>query len=380
VKLTLQIQLQCDATQRFNLLQTMERVNEAASLAARRGFEARVFSQPLIHKRCYREIRDRFRLSAQMAVRAIGKAVEAFKRDKSACPVFRPFGAITYDARILSFKGPDRVSLWALPGGRMMVPMICGDYQKQRLDRIRGQTDLVYRKGKFYLYATVDLPDQKAIEPVDFLGVDLGIANIATDSDGQRHSGSHIRSVRARRRRFRSKLQRIRTWSAKRKLRALSGKERRFAAWVNHNISKQIVAKAKRSDRGIAIEDLTGIRRRVQAGRRQRAVLHSWAFSQLRKFLEYKALLAGVLLISVDPRHSSRTCSRCGHCDKTNRKSQEEFSCRACGFRVHADRNAAMNLRERGRAARKPADRSVVDGRLWHSFRRLRAAAASPHL
>ena len=215
--------------------------------------------------------------------------------------------------------------------------------------------DLVYRKGKFYLYATVDLPDQKATEPADFLGVDLGITSIATDWDGQRHCGSHIGSMRTRRRWFTSKLQKIPTRSAKRKLRVLSGKERRFATRVNHNI-KRIVAKAKRSDRGIAIEDLTGSRERVKAGRRQRAVVHSWAFSQLRKFLEYKALLAGVLLISVDPRNSGRTCSRCGHCKKGKRKTQEEFSFRACGFRSHG------KLRERG-------SRSVVDARLWHSFR-----------
>ena len=307
MKLTLQIQLKPDAPEHSRLLQTMERVNEASTLAAQRGFEAHVFSQPSIHKRCYREIRDRFCLSAQMAVRAIGKAVEAFQRDKSIRPVFRLHGAITYDARILCFKGPDRVSLWALPGGRMIVPMVYGEYQKRLLDRIRGQVDLVYRKGKFYLYATIDVAEPKAAEPVDFLGVDLGIVNIATDSDGERHCGSQVRSMRIRRRRFRRKLQRIGTWSAKRKLRVLSGVERRFATWVNHNVSKQIVAKAKRSDRGIAIEELTGIRRRVQAGRRQRAVLHSWAFLQLRKFLEYKALLMGVLLIRVDPRNSSRT-------------------------------------------------------------------------
>jgi hypothetical protein len=152
----------------------MERVSEAANPAARRGSEAHVFNQPSIHKRCCREIRDRFGLSARMAVRAIGRAVEAFKRDKSACPVFRPHGASSYVARILSFKGPDRVSLWALPGGRMIAPMIYGDYQRRRRDRIRGQADLVYRKGKFYLYATIDLADQEATEPADILGVDLG--------------------------------------------------------------------------------------------------------------------------------------------------------------------------------------------------------------
>jgi IS605 OrfB family transposase len=278
----------------------------------------------------YTEIRSRFGLSAQMAVRAIGKAVGCFARDKSVCPRFKPHGAITYDERILSFKGLDKLSIWALPKGRIIIPLIYGEYQKQRFDRIKGQADLVYRQGRFYLYATVDLPARAPVQPSDFLGIDLGVANIASDSDGKRHSGSHVKSVRHRQRRLRRKLQKKQSRAAKRRLRLLAGREKRFAAWVNHNISKQIVREAERSGRGIAIEDLKGIRERVKAGRNERAVLHSWAFSQLRLFLEYKSRLAGITLVTVDPRNTSRTCSRCGHCEKQNHPSQSKFWCRSC--------------------------------------------------
>jgi IS605 OrfB family transposase len=352
VKLTLQLQILPDAEQRRRLLETMERANEAATFAAQCGFKAKVFSQPSIQKLAYRAIRSQFGLSAQMAVRAIGKAVECFARDKAVCPVFKPHGAITYDERIFSFKGVDKVSLWALPEGRVILPMVYGEYQKERFDRIKGQADLVYRKGRFYLYCTVEVPAGSAIQPSDFLGVDLGIANIASDSDGRRHSGSQVKSVRHRHRRLRRTLQKKQTRAAKRRLKLLSGQERRFAAWVNHNISKQIVAEAERSGRGIAIEELNGIRERVKAGRKQRVVLHSWAFSQLRLFLEYKAKLAGIVLAAVDPHNTSRTCSRCGHCEKNNRPNQSEFRCRACGHEAHADINAAENIR---RAACKPA-------------------------
>ena len=285
MKLTLQIQLPPDAEQRRRLLETMERSNQAATFAARCGFDAKVFSRPSIHKLAYAEIRARFALSAQMAVRAIGKAVECFKRDKTKCPTFKPHGAITYDERIMGFKGVDRVSLWALPEGRVILPLIYGEYQKQRFDRIKGQADLVYRKGKFYLFCTINLPDTAPVSPSDFLGIDLGIANIASDSDGKRYSGAELKGIRHRHRRLRTKLQRKQTRAAKRKLRLLSGREFRFARHVNHVISKQIVAEAKRSGRGVAVEELTGIRERVKAGRKQRAVLHSWAFSQLRAFL-----------------------------------------------------------------------------------------------
>jgi IS605 OrfB family transposase len=357
VKLTLQLQLIPTAEQRERVLRTMERVNEAATFAARAGFEARVYSQPSIHKLVYADIRSRFGLSAQMAVRAIGKAVECFARDKTICPVFKPHGAITYDERIFSFKGLDKVSLWTLPQGRTIVSLVYGEYQKQRFDRIKGQADLVYRKGRFYFYCTVDLATGAPVQPSDFLGVDLGVANIASDSDGKRHSGSQVKSVRHRHRRLRRNLQKKQTRAARRRLRLLAGQERRFATWVNHNISKQIVAEAKRSARGIALEDLKGIRERVKAGRKQRAVLHSWAFSQLRGFVEYKAKLAQVPMVAVDPRNTSRTCARCGHCEKKNRPAQAEFRCRACGHEAHADINAAENIR---RAACKPAALSDV--------------------
>jgi predicted transposase len=188
VKLTIQLQLLPTPEQAALLLDTMRRVNEAANFAARQGFDAGVFSQPSIHKLAYRQIRERFGLSAQLAVRAIGKACEAFARDKAVCPVFRPDGAITYDQRNLSFKGLDRVSLSTLQG-RQVVGLVYGEYQRERFDRIKGQCDLVHKGGKFYLLATVDLPEPPPVEVKDFLGIDLGIVNLAVDSEGEVFSG-----------------------------------------------------------------------------------------------------------------------------------------------------------------------------------------------
>jgi transposase len=77
----------------------------------------------------------------------------------------------------------------------------------------------------------------------------------------------------------------------------------------------------------------------------------------LRAFLEYKALLAGLPLHTVDPRNTSRTCSVCGHCEKANRQSQAAFKCVACGFAAPADWNTSVNI---SRAAVK---RLLVGGR-----------------
>jgi len=346
MKLTLQVQVLPDAEQAKTLLATMERFNEAANFAAQVGFEAGVFSQPSIHERCYKEIRERFGLSAQMAVRAIGKAVEVFKRDKSVCPEFRPRGAVTYDQRILSFKGLDKVSLWTLTG-RMILPIAYGEYQGERFDRIKGQVDLVYRDGQFFLYATIEMPEGATIEVKGFLGVDLGIVNIATDSDGGNHSGEDVEKVRRRHLKNRQRYQKKKSKGARKALQRQRRREARFRRHQNHCISKQIVTTAKDTGRGIAMEDLRGIRGRTTVRAKDRARHAGWAFLQLRSFVEYKAKLAGVPVVLVDPRDTSRTCNACGHCTKGNRPTRDHFVCQHCGHSAPADLNAARNHRDR---------------------------------
>ncbi len=280
-------------------------------------------------------------MSAQSAVRCLSKVADAYKLDKKAKRSFRPMGSTAYDQRILSYDlEASAVSIWSL-AGRLKISFVCGEYQRAMLADRKGETDLAFVRGKWYVLANCCPPDPKAMVPSGFLGVDLGVAQIAADSDGKLYSGSEIKSVRHRQRRLRAKLQAKQTRSAKRRLKKLSGKERRFTKHVNHAISKQIVAAAERTGRGIAVEELTGIRDRIRATRRQRGVLHSWAFAQLRAFLEYKARRAGIRLVAVDPRNSSRECSLCGHTEKRNRPNQSAFRCAACGFAAHADTNAA---------------------------------------
>ena len=365
MKLTLQLQLLPTADQKGQLLETMERFNEAASFAAKVGFEHKVYGQVSIHDLCYREIRERFGLTSQMAVRAIAKAVECFQRDKSVCPVFQLRGAICYDQRVLTFKDLTTVSLWAMTG-RLLIPFVCGAYQRERQGRIKGQADLLYRQGKFYLLCTVEMPEEAPIEPIDVIGVDLGIVNIATDSTGETFSGAEVQRNRRRRATARKQHQRKGSKRTKRKLKRMAGRQRRFQAHVNHEISKQLVAKAKALGVGIAMEDLEDIRDRVEptVSRRFRRQFGNWGFCQLGLFVEYKAKLAGVPVVKVDPRNSSRTCSKCGHCEKGNRPDQATFGCKHCGYSTNADLNAAENLRIRGlgRLVNRPQKSPALTG------------------
>jgi putative transposase len=192
--------------------------------------------------------------------------------------------------------------------------------------------------------------------------VDLGIANLATDSDGNRHSGKVVEEVRRKHNLQRKRLGKRNTKGAKKKLKRIAGKEARFRKHQNHVISKALVEIAKDTDRGIAVEDLTGIRDRLPVwGKDARNRLSGWSFAQLVAFLSYKARLAGVPLVKVDPRNTSRTCVECGHCEKANRTSQGKFSCVSCGHAANADVNAARSIRALG-ARKSPTGLATLTG------------------
>ena len=141
--------------------------------------------------------------------------------------------------------------------------------------------------------------------------------------------------------------------AAARRLAGRSRREARHATVENHKISKQIVADAQRTGRGIAVEHLDGIRDRVRLKRHQRATLSSWPFHQLGAFLEYKARRAGAPFLQVDPAYTSQRCPtpRCGHISRNNRPARGRFLCVACGLAGLADDIAAVNVRNRARTA-----------------------------
>jgi IS605 OrfB family transposase len=348
MNLTLQVKLLPLPEQAASLLATMERFNAACDALAAVAFQHRCANKVELQKLAYADTRRDFGLSAQMTVRAIAKVCEVYKRDKSIQPKFRPHGAIVYDQRILSWKRPDRVSILTL-AGREVIPWVAGGYQHARLDRVRGQADLIYRDGMFFLYVVVDVGDVPPGDPAEYLGVDLGLKNIAADSDGEVFSGAHVANLRNRHYRLRRKLQRKGTKSAKRLLRRRRAKETRFARDVNHRIAKAIVRKAQDTGRGIALEDLKGIRERTTVRRAQRRTHHSWAFAQLRSFVAYKAALAGVPVVAVNPKHTSQMCPCCRCVDRRNRPTRDRFACIGCGFAGRADTTAAENIARLGR-------------------------------
>lgn len=334
---------------------TMEAFNAACDFVSSVAWVEREFNNYRLRKLTYRTVRERFGLPAQLAQQAIAKVAAAYKVSRQTRAEFRPHGAVTFDCRVLRLIGVSAVSMTLL-SGRGKIALSVGGYQAERLKgAVLGETDLTYQpeKGRFRLHFSVKSMAPDPREPTGILGVDLGVTNLAVTSDGEVFSSALVRGLRRRHLRLRAKLQAKGTRAAKRKLRRRRRKEQRFARHVNHVVSKQIVASAKGSGRGIALEDLKGIRDRITVRRTQRATFSAWSFHELRSFVTYKAEGAGVPVFLVDPKNTSRTCPACGHVDKANRKSQSIFACVLCQCSGLADHFAALEIQRR--AACKPA-------------------------
>lgn len=355
MKVTMQLQLLPDTSQADALRTTVERFNEAATWLAGIAFQQQCANKIELQKLTYYELRKRFALPADTAIRCLAQVVEAYKRDKTIQPTFRPHAAVPFSmGKNIGFKGPDRVSLSTLTG-RVVVPFLMGKYQAERFGFAHGQADLVLRQdGKWFLLVTVDLPEGTPLPISDFIGVDLGVVNLATTSDAETYTGDAVEACRTRYQRRRQRLQRAahvaqmdgkRPKNIRRALKRSARREAAFRRDVNHVISKQLVASATGTLRGLALEHLEGIRERTPFRQAQRAKMNGWAFAQLRAFIEYKAQLAGIPVVVVDPKHTSQQCSACHHISRSNRRRQAHFSCKQCGYTANADFNAALNIR-----------------------------------
>jgi IS605 OrfB family transposase len=354
MKLTLKIKLLPTEEQSNLLIQTIKEANKACNTMSDMAWDNKAFNQFKLHHLCYYEIKATHDLSAQMLVRCISKVADSYKLDKKVKRVFREFGSITYDSRILTYKANNIVSIWCI-GGRQSIPFVC--HNTKYLPYIKGEADLVFKKGKFYLFQTVEVSEEDIRDIEEFIGVDFGQTDIAVLSDGTNYNSDQLKKVRKKYSKVRASVQSKGTKGSKKLLKRLSGKEKRFVSINNHTISKQIVARAKNEGKGIAIENLSGIRKTAKLkSKAQNTELNRWSFHQLRQHLTYKSILSGVNLVVVPPAYTSQTCNICYHIGIRNGKS---FRCEHCGNTSDADINAAKNISAWGCSINQP-EKSVM--------------------
>jgi putative transposase len=306
-----------------------------------------------LHHIVYRDVRSMFGLSANLTVRAINRVAGNRKtamQNDSVVKIFEPT-SIDYDARIFTFREKDESVSLTLLRSRQRIKLILGDFQRDRLKGTVPTSATLCKKGSEY-YINIQTK-REAPEPAHtdkVLGVDLGITDITVTSEGQKFGGETIKKIKKHYQSMRTVLQQKAskgTRSSRRRCRELqqrlSGKESRYQRQINHEISKAIVTRAKEIPAKIALEDLEGIREDInqKVGQNQRRRVNGWAFYQLREFLSYKALQAGIPLILVDPAYTSKTCHVCGQRGIRNGK---HFKCHSCDWSGDADFNGASNI------------------------------------
>jgi len=215
---------------------------------------------------------------------------------------------------------------------------------------------------KEYAFVAVTVPEPSLLVPSEWLGVDLNttghccvVGNPTTGKVlklGKKAYHTHRKYKNQRRR-----LQKKQKFGM---VKTIKNRESRIVRELNHQISRKVVDYALANNAGIVLENLSGIRGTKKQCKSFRYSLHSWSFYQLRSFVEYKAKLLGVPVVTIDPAYTSQQCSRCGLLGKRNKK---HFECPSCGHVEHADVNASfvIALRHQG-VVQSPVERDAGEG------------------
>jgi putative transposase len=312
-----------------------------------------------LQKLTYYDIRAITELKANHVCNAVRRVVNA-KTSTGKVKEFRPT-SIALDVRTFMYK--DGSVGITLVDKRHWFEWKLSREQKKLLEgkHLSFATLSRTRNGQYFLNVAIEIEcDRRYVSKDKAIGVDLGRKAIAATSTDNQWDGEQLTKTRDRYSKTRANVQSKRSRSSRRLLRRLSGRERRFQQWVNHNISKSIVSEAKKNCAAISMENLTNIRQSLNTKPRtkqERRKTNNWAFYQLRTFIEYKANIAGIPVVFVPPAYTSQTCSSCNHIHPDSAKSYrsgKRFVCGHCGANIDADINAARNIAAYGVSINTP--------------------------
>lgn len=221
-----------------------------------------------------------------------------------------------------------------------------------------SQCQIIYDRPKWFFYLSYGFePEAAEVDPEKILGVDMGNAfAVFAASAGEyksfdipgKEAIAAIRQLEARRRDKQRQARypgegRIGHGTLKRTDAVYQERDRisNMQDTLNHRWSKALVDFAVQNGYGtIQMEDLSGVKKSELGNK----YLRHWTYYALRQKIEYKAKEKGIVVQKVPPRFTSQRCSECGYISADNRQDQEHFICQACGFKLNADKNAALNL------------------------------------
>lgn len=336
------------------LAETQAAYTAACNFLSAFVFESKIINQVKINQLKYRELRDTFKLPSQMAqsvMRTVAARYRSIKSNKHEWTLVRFTSGELEFVFNRDYSVKNNVFSIITLEGRIKVPFTGKGMERHHGKRL-GSAKAVFQRGHWFLCVAVEHPEEaQAVRNI--VGVDFGLNFTATayDSKGKTtfFNGRRVKHKRARYKALRKQLQQKQTPSARRRLKQVGQRESRYVRDVNHCVSKALV-QSQPAGSLFVIEDLTGVRAATEKVHvRNRYVSVSWAFHQLRQFVEYKAALNGSSTLALNPTYTSQTCPKCGHVHAANRnKKLHLFKCRSCGYGSNDDRAAAMNLHRRG--------------------------------
>ncbi|GBF79790.1 RNA-guided endonuclease InsQ/TnpB family protein [Aphanothece sacrum] len=370
--LTLVVKLQPTSEHRQLLDDTAKAFADACNYI-NQNVKANLTNRNSIQAVCYQDVKERFGLTANHVVRSCARVGANRLTAKHKGKTVKGFKPTSFDCDTRTFRFIEDGYLVGIStiGKRIKIPMRVSNYHIGKLSGQNPTSAQVcqHKNGDWYIHIQIKNDVPKPINTNNVIGVDFGRRDIAVTSTGKSWSGKEIQDKRDKFNRVRASLQKKATQgtrSTRRRcrqiLQRLSGRERRYQAWLNHNISKAIISEAKQSQSIVAIEDLTGIRERTNQKPRnktERRRANSWAFYQLRTCLEYKGIKEGIEVIAVNPAYTSQTCHCCLHIGLRNNKS---FKCstKACGWIGDADENGSLMIALVGQSVRLPRGSNLL--------------------
>ena len=274
------------------------------------------------------------------------------KAERMKRPSMKEKCTMRYDVRTVTLRGSQLI--FSTCERRIKTIISIPEFFTERYPdsegwKLKGANIGINRKGRVFVNLIYECHDPVIEDNNDgkIVGLDRGVYNIVTTSEGDHYGAKDVRRVKRKYNHVRSELQKKGTRSAKRRLVSISGCEKRFVHDQNHCISKKLA----NSDEAVSVyvlEDLSSMnmmRLRGKSNKTMRKWLSNWSYSDLEEKLTYKCKRNGIRVEFVDARYTSQKCSVCKTIDKASRKGNR-YTCRHCGSRMHADTNAAINIRD----------------------------------
>ena len=301
--------------------------------------------------------------SLQYVSRDLSNAFQKFFKEHSGHPKFksRKFPKQSYQSSY-------NKNIYQISEHRLKLPKLGTIYfrsGRQVEGKITNVTIRLSSTGKFYAIVLVDTEVNKLSATGQSVGIDMGVADLMTTSDGVKYPTIRFDKIMAKKKHYwekrlaRRRVQALKeiAWDkhnkvvepremsdfknylkAKHMVAKYSEKVANQRSNYLHNLTKQLVEQYD----VIKIEDLK-TKNLLKNHKLARAIANQ-AWREIRSRLEYKCEWYGKQLVTVNPRKTSQICSTCGYNDGKHTLDIRQWTCPQCGTNHDRDINAAINI------------------------------------